>query len=108
MTRGMNARTWASVAAMVATLAGCSAQPRWEHPSLSRDQWVRDEAACRRWAAAEVEREVGRETAARGDPTVTRDDALAAGMARVEGVRRERELRARCMSERGYRPAKDG
>ena len=85
----------------------CAAAP-WQHPGLPEDRWRQDEAACKRWAAAEVEKEVARDRAAGGDPTMRRDDAFGANMARLQAAKRQRAFVAQCMRARGYERLKTG
>ncbi len=79
----------------------CAGTGSWENPNVANEQWPRDAAACRRGAAAEVEKE-----AARGE--ILRPGGLSAGgayeaqMARYDALKRRDALSARCMKIRGY------
>ncbi len=88
---------------LVLSLAGsCARNGNWENPNVPKEQWPRDAAACRRGAAAEVEREAAREEILRhGGPSGT-GGAYEAEMARYDALKRRDALTARCMKIRGY------
>lgn len=85
-------------------LGGCAETPsRWVHPDLSPTQWAHDEAACKRKAKLEAEREIGRDQAyGRG---ADQDDPFRGKMAVYEAGRRAAQLTAACMTAKGYRSA---
>jgi hypothetical protein len=98
------------VLGVAAGLAGCTggmpwqSPTRWEKPGVAVEQQTRDEAACRRWASAEAEREYARER------YYTEDDVGPGGglegrMARYGAERRRAALLDECMRRQGYRPA---
>ncbi len=90
---------------LVLVVAGsCARTGNWENQNLPKEQWPLDAAACRRGAAAEVEKEAAREEILRpGGPSGT-GGAYEAEMSRYDALKRRDALTARCMKIRGYRP----
>lgn len=88
----------------VLLIAGCAEAPaRWVHPELSPSQWAQDEAACKRRAQAETDREIGRDqNIGRG---VDADDPFRGKMAVYEAGKRTTQLLNACMAAKGYRKA---
>ena len=95
--------------AVAALVAGCTATPNWRHAEIPKERWARDEAACARWAAYEVDREYGQDldiASDRGDLDVRGSRSYGAQMGLFETKRRRATLTGECMRDRGYVPAK--
>jgi hypothetical protein len=91
--------------ALLIALGACAGPVRWQHPSLPRDQWSKDQALCERAASMEIEKELVREQNYLGRGQEPGADPLKASMTRYDAIKRRNRLTASCMRARGYTTA---
>lgn len=99
-----------AVLGLLFVLTACQSTGHWRNPQLPPERWAKDEAACKRWAAREVDREYAADLDAeadRGDTRYGRPNAQGTGLTLFESKRRRNTLTADCMRSRGYVPAKE-
>lgn len=90
------------VCAVLMTLTACADDRPWQKPNVSTEQLARDQAACRREAAAEAERNLVL-TEERGPASRnSRTGAYMAQMNRFSAGRDRDDLYNRCMARLGY------
>lgn len=92
-----------SVGLALAALVACADDGPWQKPNVSPDDMARDQAACRRLATTEAERDLvlndERATSARGN---SRTGAYMAQMNRFSAGKDRDDLFERCMARSGY------
>ena len=88
--------------ALVFILAGCAAAARWQHPSLTQDQWPLDASACRGQAGAIIDRETRIDTLA----PPRNETRLQSDLNLFEIRKRQSKLFAECMTRKGYQKIK--
>ena len=92
---------------LLAIITGsCGGNGSWENQNVPKEQWPRDAAACRRGAAAEVEKEAARDENLLQGGSTGSTSAYEAQMARYDALKRRDALSARCMKNRGYQNVK--
>jgi PBP1b-binding outer membrane lipoprotein LpoB len=101
-----------AILALALLLGGCmsdlfgeTAASRWQNPKLPQSQWTRDEEACRKWAAAEAEKEGRRDyaiAADRGEDIGGHAGSYGGSSASQDLKRRRGKLAWDCMKARGY------
>ena len=101
-------RAPAAVVGLMVLLAACAASHHWENADVPRRQWSKDEAACRRWATTEADREAAREPAGYDDSRSMQGSTLRMQMAAFDYGKRRSSLLSSCMKARGYVKVKDG
>lgn len=88
--------------ALAVALGACATPPRWQHASLPRDQWSKDQYTCERAASKEVEKDLRRQHDYLGRGQESGADPLKTSMTRYDTLKRRNRLTARCMQARGY------
>ncbi len=96
-----------AIAALGLILAACAQGPVGWHkpgalPGASKEQWQRDQSACRVAARRQADkrfRQLGSEV---GSPVYTVTPTLAQNMAILEARKEERRLFESCLKARGY------
>ena len=101
-------RVPAAAIGLMVLLVACAGSHHWENADLPRRQWSKDEAACRRWATAEAEKEAARESAYYDDSQNTRGNTLRMQMAAFDHGKHRSSLLSACMKARGYVDVKGG
>ena len=99
-------RGLAAAAPILVLLAACAGTPRWEHPSLAREEWARDEARCESEARRKAEREIARDPLILDDPSYDTSRSAKAQALRFDIGRTQRALLEECLRLKGYRRAR--
>jgi hypothetical protein len=83
-------------------LGACADDGPWSKPNVSSDQLAMDQAACRRAATAEAERDLVLTEERGAGARDSRTRAYTANMNRFSAGRNRDELYAACMARLGY------
>lgn len=84
------------------TAVACADDGPWQKPNVSNEQLARDQAACRREAMAEAERDFALSEERRAASRDSRTGAYMAQMNRFSAGRDRDDLFDRCMARSGY------
>lgn len=82
--------------------AACGASAHWENSKVLREQWPKDEDACKRKAYVEFKKEIANDPEYQ-DFGMNRGDELKTSMARYKAGKSQDSMVASCMQRLGYK-----
>jgi hypothetical protein len=90
------------VMAVLVAIAACTQTGSWQNPNVPQDRWKADRADCMDRARDRAEREFAIEQQSNRSLNYNLGGRWASDMNRFSGQRRQQQLFANCMIQRGY------